>query len=282
MTSVAAARPLQGKVALVTGAAGLGIGTCTARRLAAQGARVYLNGLREEPLAKLAREIEAAGGSAEPIAADVGDPEEVERLAAAIHERGDGLDILVHNAARGAAHERVDRLSLAAWHEDLGVILTGAFLCTRALVGPMIARRSGRILFVSSSAGLRGSWGRAVSYAAAKAGLHGMTVRLALELGEFGITVNAVAPSQIDTPRARRGGRRTDASLREYARAQVPLGRVGEPLDVAALLGFLASDEASYLTGQIFVVDGGASLASRSTLPVDPPHPALTQSSEQR
>lgn len=258
-------RSLSGRVAVVTGAGGRGIGTAIARQLAEDGAFVYLNGLRKDPLREITEEIRVAGGKAAWIQADIADPSQVESMIAKVVDDHGTLDVLVHNAARGAENQRIDQMSIGSWTEDIGVILTGAFLCCHFAVKVMTKVQRGRIVFVSSSAALRGSWGRATSYAAAKAGLHGVTKQLALELGAFGITVNAVAPGQIDTPRARRGGRRTTESLEQYGRYQVPLQRVGKPSDVSSLISFLASDQAQYITGQIIVVDGGASLASPAT-----------------
>jgi 3-oxoacyl-[acyl-carrier protein] reductase len=129
----------------------------------------------------------------------------------------------------------------------------------------MIRQHAGRVIFVSSCAAFRGTWARAASYAACKAALTGLCRQVALELAQHGITVNAVAPSLVDTPRIRRNQRRTDESIARYARDLVPLGRVATAQEVAAVIGFLASDDSSYVTGQTLIVDGGSSLATAAT-----------------
>ncbi|MFF8413032.1 SDR family NAD(P)-dependent oxidoreductase [Streptomyces omiyaensis] len=247
--------------ALVTGAGGGGIGRAVAHRLA-RTHHVLLNGTprRLAALERLAAEIRAAGGHAEPAVADVTDREGLRAALA-----GRPVDVLVHNAAPSLPHRPVHLLSPEEWRGDLEPILGGA-LNGVALVAPgMIERGTGRIVLVSSSAAFRGTFGRSASYAAAKAALHGLVAQLALELGPYGITANAVAPSQVATPRALRGGRRTPESLGRQA-AAVPLRRVGEPDDVASLIAHLCGASAGYLTGQVIRVDGGSSLASPTTM----------------
>lgn len=198
---------------------------------------------------------------------DVADDEQV---VAALGDGALGIDTVVCNAAPSFRRCSIDEYPAAQWASELGTILTGSFNVIRATAGSMMREGFGRIVLVSSSAADRGTWGRGVGYAAAKAGLHGLARQLGLELGPHGVTVNCVAPSQIDTPRVRRGGRRTEASLAAYARDAVPVGRVGRPDDVVSAVRFLIDRGSSYITGQIVHVDGGSALASRRTEEVEP------------
>jgi 3-oxoacyl-[acyl-carrier protein] reductase len=259
---------LRGKVALITGAGGFGIGTETASQLAARGAKVYLNGTNRENLQLAARQIRDLGGKCDVAVADVSDAAAVKAMVADIVSREGSLDVLVNNAAPGGGMSRVDSLSDEQWNLDVGTVLSGSFYCTRAATPSMIEKRWGKIIFLSSSAAFVGARGRSVSYVAAKAGLHGMTRQLALELGPFNIHVNAIAPSQVLTPRVMKNGRRTKESILQYGRNSSPLGRPGLPTDVAQLVCFLASENSSYITGQVIRIDGGVSLASATTATV--------------
>lgn len=257
--------PAPTRTALITGAGGGGIGGAAAMELA-RTHHVLLNGAErhKEALDELTARIRTAGGTAEPVVADVTD---LSALRSALSGTGP-VDAFVHNAAPSLPHRPVHELSAADWHGDLDPILGGALNILTLVVPGMIEQRRGRIVLVSSSAAFRGALGRSAAYAAAKAGLHGLTAQLALELGPHGITANAVAPSQVATPRIRRGGRRTEESLARHA-ATIPVRRVGEPADVASLITYLCGDGAAYLTGQVLRVDGGSSLASPTTMTLE-------------
>jgi 3-oxoacyl-[acyl-carrier protein] reductase len=241
---------LEGRTALVTGAS-QGIGEAIARLLAARGARVVLAARNAERLAALAGEIAAAGGEALPWTLDVSRPEAVARRLEALPEEWSAIDVLVNNAGV-TADSLLARMSLEQWQQVLATNLTGAFAVTRALVRGMMRRRGGRIIAVSSVVGLMGNVGQA-NYAASKAGLVGFSKSLARELGGRNITVNVVAPGYVETAMT--------AELPEAARrdltATIALKRLGSVDDVAAAVLYLASDEASYVTGQVINVSGG-------------------------
>jgi len=241
---------LQGRVAVVTGGA-KGIGGAVSRRLALEGATVVVAGRDVAALEGLAAELQAAGGKAMPVTADVARSAEVEALCARTLEAYGRADILVNNA--GVARDGlVVRMSDADWDAVLGVNLTGAFLCIREFTRPMMKQRWGRIVNVSSVIGLIGNAGQA-NYAASKAGLLGLTKAVAKELASRHITVNAVAPGFIETAMTQSLGEKVRTGLL----AQIPQGRFGTPEDVAATVAFFCSEDASYITGQVLTVDGG-------------------------
>jgi 3-oxoacyl-[acyl-carrier protein] reductase len=240
---------LSGRVALVTGAS-RGIGLAIAQRLAGQGAQVVA-AARGDNARPVAEAIAGGGGRAEPIALDVTEPAAVEAAVKGIVERHGRIDVLVNNA--GIAKDQLMlRMKRDDWDAVLSTNLTAAFALTQAALKPMIRQRAGRIICVSSVVGQAGNAGQA-NYAASKAGLIGFAKSVALEVASRGITVNVVAPGLIDTDMTRA----ITQGAREQWAEKIPLGRLGTPDDVAAAVCFLASDEASYITGQVVAVNGG-------------------------
>lgn len=240
---------LSGRVAIVTGAS-RGIGRAVARQLAARGAHV-IAAARGDHARAVADEIVADGKRAEAIALDVTEPGAAERAVAGAIARHSRVDILVNNA--GIARDQLMlRMKREDWDAVLATNLTGAFVMTQAALKPMIRQRGGRIVCISSVVGQSGNAGQA-NYAASKAGLIGFAKAVALEVASRGITVNVVAPGLIETDMTRTI---TD-SMREEWVSRIPLRRLGTPEDIAAAVCFLASDEASYITGQVLAVNGG-------------------------
>lgn len=240
---------LSGRTALVTGST-RGIGRSIAETLAGCGAKVAVSGRDELRAQETAGQIGAVRG----FAADIADPAAVTALIAAVESELGSLDILVNNA--GLTRDNVVmRLKDEDWDAVLNTNLRGAFTAIRAASRGMMKRRWGRIINVSSVVGLMGNKGQA-NYAASKAGLIGLTKSVARELGSRNILVNAIAPGFIDTEMT---GAMTD-DARNTLTAQIPLERLGTTGDVAAMIAFLASEHASYITGQVFVVDGGLTM----------------------
>jgi 3-oxoacyl-[acyl-carrier protein] reductase len=250
ITSGGSVGKFEGKVAIVTGGS-RGIGRATVVRLAAEGAHVvFTYKSNQEAAAETEALVKAAGGTSLAVCADVSDPEAAERIVkdtVAAHGR---IDILISNA--GIVHnDLMMRMSLAHWREVIDTNLSGAYFMAQAVTRPMLKAKRGRIIFITSVVGQAGNAAQ-TNYAASKAGLIGLTMAAARELGSRNITVNAVAPGAIDTD--------MNAPYRaeiEAAVSQAPLGRIGTPEDVAGAVSFLASDDASYITGQVLAVDGG-------------------------
>jgi 3-oxoacyl-[acyl-carrier protein] reductase len=242
--------PLSGHIAFVTGAS-QGIGRTCALRLAKEGASVAVAARNQEKLTELVNEITTAGGKASAFPLDVGDEEQIKAAIKAATDQLGKIDILVNNA--GITRDQlVMRMKRTDWDAVLQTNLTSAYLCIQQVIPNMLRLRWGRIINISSIFGQMGQAGQA-NYAASKAGLIGLTKAIAREVASRNITCNAIAPGFIETAM-------TDVLSEEFKQAavqQIPLGRVGKPEDVAGALAFLASDDASYITGQVLSVNGG-------------------------
>jgi len=247
---------LDGRVAFVTGA-GRGIGAATALRMAEEGARVALADLDTEGCAQVASELGKVGSEGLVLHCNVADSAMVQDAVDKAASHFGRLDILVNNA--GVLRDNLlFKMSEEDWDTVMNVHLKGAFLCSRAAQKYMVAQKYGRIVSLSSTSAL-GNRGQS-NYSTAKAGLQGLTRTLAIELGPFGITANAVAPGFIDTEMtrstARRQGLDPDAVI-EQASKTIPVRRVGQPRDIANVIAFLASEDAGFLSGQVIYVAGG-------------------------
>jgi 3-oxoacyl-[acyl-carrier protein] reductase len=240
---------LSGRVALVTGAS-RGIGRAISKKLAAQGATVVA-AARQDNARATVDEIVGAGGRAEVASTDVSDAAQIDALVGGVLERHGRIDVLVNNA--GIARDQLMlRMKRDDWDAVIATNLTAAFGLTQAVLKPMIRQKGGRIVCISSVVGQGGNPGQA-NYAASKAGLIGFVKAVAQEVASRNITVNAVAPGLIETDMTRV---MTESAREDWA-AKIPLKRLGTPDDVAAAVCFLASDEASYITGQVLAVNGG-------------------------
>ena len=241
---------LDGKTALVTGASG-GIGAAIARSLHAQGAKVVLSGTRADALDALAAEL---GEGAHACPADLRDPAAPDALVAAAEQAAGPLDILVNNA--GFTRDMLAlRMKDEDWQAVLDVDLTAPFRLARATLKGMLRRRAGRIVAIASIVGSTGNPGQA-NYAAAKAGLVGMTKSLAQEVGSRGVTVNVVAPGFIQTAMTEK----LSDEQKQRLTGSIPLGRMGQPGDVAAAVCYLVSEEAAWVTGATLHVNGGMAM----------------------
>ena len=245
---------LTDKVAVVTGSS-RGIGRAIALSLADQGAKVVVNYVSNADAAQeVVDQIVEAGGAAILVRANVSDPEQAKALIDAAMNAYGQLDILVNNA--GITRDGLlMRMSEEDWDAVLDTNLKGAFNCMKAAARPMMRHRYGRIISISSVSGIAGNAGQA-NYSAAKAGLHGLSKAISRELASRNITVNVVAPGFVETDLTAD----LPEALKEAGIERTPLGRMGNPADVAASVLFLASDEAGFITGQVLAVDGGLAL----------------------
>jgi 3-oxoacyl-[acyl-carrier protein] reductase len=250
---------VQGRVALVTGGA-QGIGAAIAKRLASDGAQVGVLDLNEDAARATAEQISAAGGTALGLGADVSKRDEVQAAVDTLVAEFGGLHILVNNA--GVLRDNLlFKMSDDDWTIVMEVHLRGAFLCSQIAQKHMVDAKYGRIVSMSSTSAL-GNRGQA-NYATAKAGLQGLTKTLAIELGPFGVTANAIAPGFIETAMTKATAERlgmTIEQMREGTASVVPVRRGGVPDDVANTVAFFAGEESGYVTGQVIYVDGGRGL----------------------
>jgi NAD(P)-dependent dehydrogenase (short-subunit alcohol dehydrogenase family) len=246
---------VEGKVTLVTGG-GSGIGRESALLLAAEGARVFVTDIHESSAAATADDIRAAGGEAEARGVDVGDEAQVAQMVAACSARFGDLDCALNNAGLSGTPTAIDKIELEEWHRTLAVNLTGVFLCMKYEIPVMRERGGGSIVNMASGAGWIGTPGLA-PYCATKHGVLGLTKSAALENARTGVRINAVCPGSIDTPMLR-GAMDIGGGVADMIRASMPIGRLGEPREIAEAVVWLCSDRASLVTGSSMGVDGGA------------------------
>jgi meso-butanediol dehydrogenase/(S,S)-butanediol dehydrogenase/diacetyl reductase len=242
----------QGRVIVVTGS-GSGLGRVLAHRFAAEGAAVVVADVVEQRGTTVADEISEAGGRSLAQTTDVTNTADVEAMVGATREAFGSVQILVNNAAKATDADFLN-ISEEAWDEDVAIALKGSFLCSQAVLADMTENRSGVILNISSVNALAYFGNEA--YSAAKAGILSLTRSLAVRYGPFGVRVNAIAPGTLRTP-AWEQRRQKDPDIFERVARWYPLGRIGEPEDVAGAALFLASDEAAWISGAVLPVDGG-------------------------
>ena len=244
---------LQGRVIAITGAA-QGIGACTARAFAKQGAKVAALDIDESAAAEVVREITAAGGQALTVRTDVTDEKSVQDAVADVVARYGGLDVLVTSAGGYGRLARVEDMPVEEWDRTVALNLRGTFLCCKTVIPHLKRSKAGRIITIASISGRTISSSTSPAYSASKAAVIQLTRFLAYTLGEFGITANSVAPITTLTPRVR--ALRTKENIEQIA-AQVPLKRLPDPDEHANVVVFLASDGASYLNGTVMDTNGG-------------------------
>lgn len=245
---------LKDKVAVVTGA-GQGIGAAVAKAYAREGAKVAVIDMNVDAAKQVAAGIVEGGGEAIGIACNVADRSAVEAMAATVERTWNRIDILVNNAGITRT-AMLHKMTPEQWQQVLDVHLNGAFNCLQAVVGGMIERRYGRIIYITSTAGVLGTIGQ-INYSAAKAGIVGMTMSTAKELARYNITANAIAPGAA-TPMTETI--RTDERFKEKYLDRIPLGRWAAPEEITPVFVFFASDASSYVTGQVLAADGGMTI----------------------
>lgn len=250
---------LSGKIAVVTGAAN-GIGKATAERFAREGAALVLGDVESAAVEALARTLRDRGAAATAVAGDLTREPDVERLVAGALDAHGRIDVLVNNLG-GAKAGKLWELSLETWEAVIALNLRSLFLCTKHAAKAMVAQKSGAIVCLSSGAREGTPWsayyGGNAPYSTAKAGVHGFMRNAAMELAEHGVRINAVGPGPIDTERVGQSLRRLNETVELSPNKMTPMGRLGTPDEVANAILFLASDEASYITGHTLAVAGG-------------------------
>ena len=249
----------EAKVAIVTGAAG-GIGEAAALAIARRGARVAMADLRADAAQDAARRLQAEGLSAEPVTVDIADPASVNAMVEGVLSRWGRIDILVNNAGIESSKPFLD-IGLEDYERVMRINVTGAWLCCQAVIPVMLRQASGCIVNVSSVAAQRGGGllGTA-AYSTSKGAVIALTKALAREFAKSGIRVNAVAPSLTMTDLARRQLEKLDPTTLDRVIAMTPIGRVAQPEEIAAVIAFLASDEAAFVVGHVYNVDGGTAM----------------------
>jgi len=261
--NMADSKRLDGKVAVITGAS-QGIGEAIARLFTREGAQVIVNARTEARVHGVVEAITAEGGAAHGVAADIGTAAGVEQLVSGALERFKAIDILVHNAGI-FPYRMLEDMDDDSWNEVIDVNLTSAYRLTKACIPAMKQRGAGRVLFTSSVQGNHVAVPGCAHYAASKAGLSGLVKSAAMELAQYGITVNSVEPGLVMTA----GVESALSERRRDLMAQyVPLKRWGQPIEIAHAMLYLASKEAAYVTGQTIVVDGGALLPQNGSFMV--------------